>query len=441
MIKLSILVPTVHTRYKTFLPKIQEQLYSQYNSLSIEQQKEVEILILGCTKSMMLGEKRNVMIDIAQGEYVVHVDDDDRIDTNYISSLLESIKTYNTDVITFFAEVTINGENPKICDYSLRHGYDHNTQTHYNRLPNHITCIKKELAQKVSFPNLTYGEDKLFAELAKNVLKSEHQIQKVLYYYDYNEKTSETQEYMPQQRIYKHSKNALVDIVILSKASNDVLKKMTQTAIDTAIKAANGLSVNVFVIEQVAEVYYNNAKTIYHDTGDNFCYNANCNLGAREGQAKWIMFSNNDMVFQDGYLHHLLAANHPIVSTHCPNDPRQRGLQDNEIGTQNGRHFSGWNFMMSRELWIMIGGLSEEFKFWFSDDVTIWQIQQQGITPMIATKAIAHHLGSTTFKNLDSQKKDEYTWEMTDKFNKMSGQNKFIDNPYYQEWLKKRQTA
>ena len=41
MIKLSILVPSTHTRFKSFLPKIHEQLYSQYDGLTKEQQDEV----------------------------------------------------------------------------------------------------------------------------------------------------------------------------------------------------------------------------------------------------------------------------------------------------------------------------------------------------------------------------------------------------------------
>lgn len=438
MIKLSILVPTVHTRYKSFLPNILEQLYTQYDKL--EDKEQVEILVLSDTKTIMLGEKRNIMVDLAQGEYVVHVDDDDRLHPEYIQTLLNAINETDVDVITFLAEVTINGKNKKICDYSVYHGKDYNMHNEYRRLPNHICCVRKSVADKVSFPNIMYGEDKLYAELLKNHIETEHQIKEVLYFYDYNEKTSETQEFMPQKRMYKHDKAAVVDIVILSKATNATLKNMTQKAVDTAIKAANGISVNVFVVEQVAEVQYENAKTIYHDTGSDFCYNANLNLAAKEGQADWIIFSNNDIVFQDSYLHHLLAANHPVVSTHCPKDPRQADITENTLGNINGKHFSGWCFMMSRELWEKIGGLSEEFKFWYSDDITIWQVNQAGYTPMIVKKAIAHHLGSTTFKELSPSKKDEYTWEMTEKFNNISGQNKFADNPYYKEWLRKKKS-
>ena len=79
MIDLSILVCSVHTRYDTFAPKIQKQLYDQYNALSEADQDRVETIVLTDNKKMMLGHKRNTMVEVAQGRYIVFVDDDDRI--------------------------------------------------------------------------------------------------------------------------------------------------------------------------------------------------------------------------------------------------------------------------------------------------------------------------------------------------------------------------
>src|SRR5690606_33962771 len=92
-IKLSILVPSTHTRFKSFLPKIHDQLYEQYERLAADQRDQVEILYLVDNKKVMLGTKRNQLIDLAQGEYVVFVDDDDRIEPDYIETLLEATKT------------------------------------------------------------------------------------------------------------------------------------------------------------------------------------------------------------------------------------------------------------------------------------------------------------------------------------------------------------
>ena len=162
------------------------------------------------------------------------------------------------------------------------------------------------------------------------------------------------------------------------------------------------------------------------------------NLGARQCNAQWIVFANNDLIFHNGWLHELLSVSHPLMSPHERRDPRQRDIKANTLGTTNGKHFSGWCFMISRELWNKIGGLDEDFVFWYSDDATIAQCVNAGVKPLLVKRSIVDHLGSTTFNKLDSVKKDEYTWELTERFNKKYNQNKFQDNKYYQEWKMKQ---
>lgn len=179
--KLSILVPTTHTRRNTFLPKILDQLYSQYDKLSYPQQQEVEILVLQDNKTIMLGSKRNELIRLAQGDYVVFLDDDDRIAQDYISTLLKAT-SLGSDVITFKASVSLNGEQPKECVYTSGIIQDYNTETTYYRLPNHICCFKRDLALLFPFPNILYGEDSGFSKSIKSAIKTEHHIPETLYY-------------------------------------------------------------------------------------------------------------------------------------------------------------------------------------------------------------------------------------------------------------------
>lgn len=193
--KLSILVCSVHTRRKTFLPDSLEMLYGQYEALPEDQQKEVEIIYLIDNKTLMLGTKRNYMVDIAQGQYVVFVDDDDLISEDYIRSILK--ETYNRmDCIVFDASVSINGEDPKTCVYSMRFEADSNHPGGYERLPNHICAIKKEIVTKVNFPTIPYGEDSGFSKEVKKHLQTESRINRVLYFYKYNSETTETQQHL-----------------------------------------------------------------------------------------------------------------------------------------------------------------------------------------------------------------------------------------------------
>lgn len=436
MIKLSILIPSVHTRRNTFLPKIQDEVYRQIDELSEFNKAQVEVITLSDNKKMMLGDKRNLMVEMAQGEYIQFIDDDDKISPDFIKSLLKAIKS-EADVITFQVSVSINGAKPKIAHYSKDYQRDYNTPDGYYRIPNHISCVKKEVSLKSSFPSLKYAEDQAYAKLLLQHIKTEHKIERVLYHYDYDDNVTETQfQNMPQHIRKRREIKAIVDVVILSRANDIAMQKMTQKTIDTCIAGANQLPVNVIVIEQVADVSYSDAQTVYHNAP--FNYNSFANLGARQGVADWIMIANNDLVFHNGWLHELLIADNEVVSPHERNDPRQRDIKENTKGVVNAKHFSGWCFMMTRSLWNKIGTLDECVSFWFSDDVTIEQVVNQGVYPMVVKKSLVDHLGSTTFKTLGSAKRDDYTWAQADIFNAKYGKNKFHNNQHYQEW-KKRQ--
>lgn len=430
MIDLSILVCSVHTRYNTFLPKMQEALYSQLNALEPADQDRVEIIVLTDNKQMMLGHKRNVMVEMAQGKYIVFVDDDDRIAPDYIASLLKATES-DADSIVFHAEVRLNGEEAHICQYSKDFKTDYNNHGIYYRIPNHICCIKREVSLKSSFPNLLYGEDSGYSKVLLPYLKTEHKINRVLYYYDYNVDTTETQAWKQNTTKVRQGK-AVVDVVFLSKADNVDAQLMTQRAIDSCIRGANGLPVNCIVIEGgIGE--YHNAEVVY--TREPFNYNAFGNMGARMGKAEWIMLANNDLVFHDGWLHKLIAADAEVVSPHEPNDIRQEDIIENTQGYVCGKHFSGWCFMISRSLWDEIGGFDEDFTFWCADDAVIEQVKAKGIKPMVVKDSIVEHLGSITLKQQPDEVQNDLKWRNIYVFNTKYAKNKFASHPAYLIWL------
>jgi len=189
--QLSILVLTVHTRFHTYYPRIMSELYEQWCNLEPALKSEVEIISLSDTKSMTVGEKRNRLVDMASGKYVAFVDDDDRLDPDYVKSLV--IASYvDLDVITFRVSVSINSGPVKVCVYSKDFRKDHNTTGEYRRLPNHLMATRKTLVQQVRFQHTNFGEDSDYSRRLKPLLKTEFAIPKVLYHYEYNDETTET---------------------------------------------------------------------------------------------------------------------------------------------------------------------------------------------------------------------------------------------------------
>lgn len=190
-IDLSVLVLSLHTRYRTFGLSIQDQLWTQYAMLPIRDQRRVEILILTDNKSLTIGAKRSILANAARGRYIQFVDDDDRVADDMLAAVLAATRS-GTDVITFLASVTLDGGPAKICRYSASFHQDYNTEEEYRRIPNHICAVRRELAVETGWGDLTWGEDRDYSARLLPRLETETAIDRVLYHYDYSGETSES---------------------------------------------------------------------------------------------------------------------------------------------------------------------------------------------------------------------------------------------------------
>ena len=200
--KLSILICSLPKRRES-LNKLLTNLRSQgdYTANSVTKStayyierivsNDVEILICTDNKRMTVGAKRNLLIKESIGDYFVFVDDDDRVTDDYTSRLLSGIKT-DKDVILFDVEISINGGKYRKVYYDANYIGDRNLPNSYLRIPNHIMCWKRSVPKK-KFPNISMGEDIGWATQNKHYIKSQAKVDKTLYYYDFNNETTETQ--------------------------------------------------------------------------------------------------------------------------------------------------------------------------------------------------------------------------------------------------------
>jgi len=156
---------------------------------------EVQLIIETDDMSMKVGDKRNLLMSKADGERLIFVDDDDRVSTDYVESLLSYCKKHpEKDCITIGVEYTQEGGNKKIYDYHFRKNINFRKGhvAYAGRVPNHLCLWKTHVARRVQFPSINLSEDHNWAD--QQVLKgySVAYEEKVIYYYDFHRDNSLT---------------------------------------------------------------------------------------------------------------------------------------------------------------------------------------------------------------------------------------------------------
>jgi glycosyltransferase involved in cell wall biosynthesis len=177
--KLSVLIP--------WIPEHEEGLNSLIAQLKKQMHPDVEVLQLGGDRhsagGKSTGKKRNLLLNAANGEYVVFVDADDKITEDYTQEIINAINLNpGVDCVCFSVLYCKNGDEKPVF-YSSKYERDQNLPDHFLRLPNHLMVFKKEIAKRVGYQDVTFGEDADFAKRAKKYIKKEAHIQKTLYYY------------------------------------------------------------------------------------------------------------------------------------------------------------------------------------------------------------------------------------------------------------------
>lgn len=198
-LKLTILVATVPNRLHTFYPRIMTELMRQ-----TADRTDVEVIALFDNKKRTIGKKRDDLLQMAQGRYVVFIDDDDRLHEDFVYEIVKAIDRLpvndageGCDCIVYNSMCSVNGDTPYLCKYGMEYNYeilhDGTPQKEWHGKPAHTMVYRTALAQRHRFTDMGHGEDYDWVKRACTDIKSQYRIDKVLYYYDaaYN-MTSET---------------------------------------------------------------------------------------------------------------------------------------------------------------------------------------------------------------------------------------------------------
>lgn len=179
--KLSILTPTIPARAS--------QLAALQNKIAAQNPGTVEHLIFSDNCRRSIGAKRQSLVDIARGEYIAFVDDDDDISEDYIASILHAIGT-GADVITFRQRAIVNGGE---CE--IEFGVNHIDETfkagqRIKRAPWHICAWKRSVIEGCQFGESNYGEDLVWCQQARKRIRTAHHIDSILHTYRHSAETT-----------------------------------------------------------------------------------------------------------------------------------------------------------------------------------------------------------------------------------------------------------
>ena len=173
-------------RYYSFT-SLKESLVKQIEENNL--QTEVEI-ISDDRLDISIGQKRNHLIELAKGKFVVFVDDDDEVHPEYLKLITDTIKDNpKIDCIGIYGEMIFDKIHHRKWFISITNGEWFERDLVFYRTPNHISPIKREIAAKCSFPDVSTGEDRVFSDVVFPLLKKEAIIETPLYVYHYSSKS------------------------------------------------------------------------------------------------------------------------------------------------------------------------------------------------------------------------------------------------------------
>lgn len=168
---LSVLVPTLQSR-QDVAQALFADLYRQVETLP--QPQRVEILTALDEQEHPVGQKRNELLAKARGRYVCFIDDDDRVEPDYIASLLSAMDASpHADCVVFRGQYYVDGRVELEFDFDLQYTAYRNTAERYERTPNHLCPVKKHLAQAARFDAVNRGEDAAYARRLRPLLRTQ----------------------------------------------------------------------------------------------------------------------------------------------------------------------------------------------------------------------------------------------------------------------------
>lgn len=183
---LSILTPSVPSRYREL-----EKLQAHIEQLAKPFPGQVEHLTFTDNKLRPVGAKRQALLDIARGDYIAFVDDDDWVSDRYLEQLLPRLAS-GPDVVTFKQDAYIDGVAGQIIfDATCPQDETWKPLGTARRRPWHVCAWRRSLALRGIFTEVSYYEDVAWVNQVAPLIRTHLHIDEVLHFYRHSAATTE----------------------------------------------------------------------------------------------------------------------------------------------------------------------------------------------------------------------------------------------------------
>jgi hypothetical protein len=133
---------------------------------------------------MPTGTKRNLLLDRAPlyTDYVVFIDDDDLVSDDYVAKIMAALES-RPDCVGIEGEYSRDGGDFRLFKHSREFADWYESAGVIYRTPNHLNPMRRELAVSARFPDATLGEDFVFSQRVRPMLKTEVYVKGPIYYH------------------------------------------------------------------------------------------------------------------------------------------------------------------------------------------------------------------------------------------------------------------
>jgi len=178
---LTIAIPSIESRKIKFW-SLHDTIENQITASGL--QKEVELIYFIDNKEISIGAKRQKLIDLAKGKYLVMIDDDDTVDRYYVPEVVAACRM-DADTVGYYEQIHHSRKLSVITNRAKEWSEQPAFGADFVRTPFFKNPIKTELCRQVGCKDMRFGEDKDFAVRIKPLIKTEYFLDKIMYHYRY----------------------------------------------------------------------------------------------------------------------------------------------------------------------------------------------------------------------------------------------------------------